>query len=59
MTSTSEQFIKSKSIIESEFMIPNYQHIIGGVNIYLYGCINLVASECAECLCVPMWCQIR
>ena len=54
MTSTSEQFIKSKSIIESEFMIPNYQHIIGGVNIYLYGCINLVASECAECLCVPM-----
>ena len=30
------------------------EHITGGVNIYLYGCISLLAPECAVCFCVCM-----
>ena len=29
-----------------------YEHIAVGVNIYLYGCVSLLAPECAVCLCV-------
>ena len=25
------------------------KHITGGVNIYLYGCVSLLAPECAVC----------
>ena len=32
------------------------EHITVGVNIYLYGCVSLLAPECAECLCV---CEIK
>ena len=28
------------------------EHITGAVNIYLYGCVSLLAPECAVCLCV-------
>ena len=27
------------------------EHIIGGVNLYLYGCVSLLAPVCAICLC--------
>ena len=30
-----------------------------GVNTYLYGCVSLLAPECAVCLCVCVWYQIR
>ena len=47
--------------MESKFLISvNYsfsvikiaagEHITGGVNIYLYGCVSLLAPECAVCL---------
>ena len=29
-----------------------YEHVTVGVNIYLYGCDSLLATECAVCLCV-------
>ena len=28
------------------------EHITGGANIYLYGCVSLMASECAVCVYV-------
>ena len=28
------------------------EHITGGANIYLYGCVILLTPECAMCLCV-------
>ena len=28
------------------------EHITDRVNIYLYGCVSLVAPECAVCVCV-------
>ena len=28
------------------------EHITGGSNIYLYGCVILLTPECAMCLCV-------
>ena len=28
------------------------EHITGGVNIYLYGCVSLLAPECVVYLCV-------
>ena len=28
------------------------EHITDDVNIYLYGCVSLLAPECAVCLCV-------
>ena len=34
------------------------EHIIGGVNIYLYGCVSLLAPVCAMCLCC-LWYQAR
>ena len=30
-----------------------------GVNTYLYGCVSLLDPECAVCLCVCVWYQIR
>ena len=35
------------------------EHITGGVNIYLYGCVSLLAPVCAVCLCMFVWYQIR
>ena len=31
------------------------EHITVGVNIYLYGRVNLLAPECVVCLCVSAW----
>ena len=31
-----------------------YEHIAVGINKYLYGCVSLLAPECAVCLCVSM-----
>ena len=66
MSSTSEQFLKREDIMESKFLISvNHsfsviqiaavcEHITGDVNIYLYGCVGLLAPESAVCLCVCM-----
>ena len=60
-TSTSEQFFKRKDIVESKFLISvnclvRYRSLLSshdrGVNIYLYGCVSLLAPECAVYLCV-------
>ena len=32
------------------------EHIAGGVNVYLYGCVSLLAPVCGVCLCV---CDIK
>ena len=32
------------------------EHIAGGVNMYLYECVRLLALECAVCLCVLCLC---
>ena len=34
------------------------EHITGGVNIYLYGCVILLVPECAVCLCLCL-CDIK
>ena len=66
MASASE-YLKRKDIAESHFLMSFlfiqcnkdscYEHI--GVNICLYECFSLLASECAVCLCVSAWDQIR
>ena len=38
------------------------EHIAGGVNMYLYECVRLLALECAVCLCVCVFvclCDIK
>ena len=57
MSSTSEQFEENKiSGINELFIQFNTdsccEDITGGVNIYLYGCVSLLAHECPMCVCV-------
>ena len=55
--------MNKKYILESKFLISsNYlfnvitdscsEHITVGLNIYLFGCVSLLAPECAECGCL-------
>ena len=55
--------MNKKYILESKFLISgNYlfnvikdscsEHITVGSNIYLFGCVSLLAPECAECICL-------
>ena len=55
MTFTSELFLKRKDIVEIKFLISlNYSfiHLSGGANIYLYGCVSLLAPESTLRVCV-------
>ena len=46
--------MESKFLISVNFFNTGsyFEHITGGVNIYLYGCVSLLVPECAVCLCV-------
>ena len=54
--------IKRKDIVESKFLRSVEgsccDHITGGVNVYLYGCVILLVPECAMCLFVCV-CDIK
>ena len=63
MALTSEWFLKRKGIMESKFLISVnysfniikdscYEDITVGVTKYLYGCVSLLAPECAVCPCL-------
>ena len=63
--------MKRKGIVDSKFLTSvNYsfiilcnkssccEHLTGGLNIYLYECVSLLAPECAMCV-LHVWYQIR
>ena len=51
-------FWKEQMLWKVDFWYQWIIHLItGGVNIYSYGCVSLLAPECCVCLCV--WYQIE
>ena len=45
-------FWKEKTLWKVNFWYSCYEHITGGADIYLYGCVSLLAHECVVCVCV-------
>ena len=53
MTSTNEQFLKSKYIVKLckvNFCISKLLHITESVNIYLCVCVSLLTPVCSACV---------